>query len=297
MTALRDRQKRSERQARQGRKVETRKAPPGRLIELPNVFQPRGIGGYIDDHVDKLVKACDVDAKTGRFQPLDPIHVILVDSRYVVVDGHHRRAAYIQAGLGGQSVPIRVHRVDPVEAQRIAGRSNTRQREPMTQAQRLAYAWELVQARDNDGNWLLSKPQIADWASVSARTVGKMRHVVRTLLDEYPQVNPAEIPWWKAQRIAENGLEGNDDGEDAQGREAMMDHQAEKYAERICKALPRDLRGNPEMLARTIAKYAPGNVRAVIKILADIDGTDLEDLVEGASSEDDEDLDVPVWGR
>jgi hypothetical protein len=118
-----------------------------------------------------------------------------------------------------------------------------------------------------------------------------MRHVVRTLLDEYPEVNPADLPWWKAQRIAENGLEEDDEQEDLQGREAMMDHAAEKYAERMSKALPRNLRGNPEMLARTIAKYAPGNVRALIQHLAEAHKVELEDLVGVSSWDGDEEPD------
>ena len=80
------------------------------IKEMPNVFQPRFDSiwfapGRSEGHVADLAKI----PKAGR--SLDPVTVMAFGQHWVLVDGHHRMAAYKEAG-GPKAVPVVVLRSD-----------------------------------------------------------------------------------------------------------------------------------------------------------------------------------------
>lgn len=58
------------------------------------------------------------DMKANGFDATQPIEVANVEGRQIIIDGHHRAAAAIRAGI--QEVPITVTPVSPAQAAKLA---------------------------------------------------------------------------------------------------------------------------------------------------------------------------------
>lgn len=129
-------------------------------------------------HVRTLLTAL---RNTGRLEPIlvwddrrDPSR-----PRLVLLDGQHRLAAYANlrrgsgAGAGaGAKVPVRIVSCDEVMARRLSAQRNSRDKLPLTKAERLNLAWRLVWLKDA----VLSKAEIVSDTGASRSTVGNMRH-------------------------------------------------------------------------------------------------------------------------
>ena len=64
------------------------------------------------------IKRLASDMKANGFDPAHPIEVANVEGRQVIIDGHHRAAAAVRAGI--QEVPIKVTPVTPAQAAQLA---------------------------------------------------------------------------------------------------------------------------------------------------------------------------------
>ncbi|MCT8159522.1 ParB/RepB/Spo0J family partition protein [Pseudoruegeria sp. SHC-113] len=142
----------------------------------PGVFQFRHF--EVDQHhVDELAKVLD----NGNV--LDPITIWMDPDKeqMVVVDGHHRLAAYRQAEWR-KKVPVVVHQCGIEQAQLMALAENSKARLPLTSEERTDAAWRLVCL----GPSIYSRKAIAKATGASERTVANMRSTLRALQELNP---------------------------------------------------------------------------------------------------------------
>lgn len=174
--------------------------PIGQMTTEPDTFQFREFE-TVEDHVRNLVDAINAGNE------LDPMTVWKRGHRdHVVVDGHHRHAAYVRCGYS-KPVPVFVHECSEVDAVLLALKENTKTKLPMTKTERDNAAWRLVCSEH-----VLSKAQTVKATGVSDGTVAKMRRT-RKALEEHEQDIPDS--WWLAMRMAK-GVELQEWNEDMQ---------------------------------------------------------------------------------
>lgn len=161
---------------------------------IPNVFQVRG-GVVVQSHVSELL----VLLKQGR--KLDPITLWRCGRHALLVDGHHRIAAYKQYELHVKKpvpVPCEWFEGSAVQAMEVAAETNTKVKLPMTHAQRTDFAWKMVKA----GPDRFTKSQTAKLAGVSSGTVAEMRRTLKQLGEM-----AEEVVSWAAALMKVRGLE------------------------------------------------------------------------------------------
>lgn len=204
--------------------------PIASIVPMPGLFQPRGED---ERHISELVRAIRTRGE------VEPVTVIQVGDKAVLIDGHHRLAAYRLAKVTS-AIPVKYFEGTLEDAVLEAGRSNSKAKLPMNNQDRQNYAWRLVLM----GNF--SKRQIIDAAAISDGQVAAMRRVKRAL-------GPAayDAPsWWRAQRDA-RGIVGTEITDD--DRERWLEEQAQDYADQLSKAFGSQLPGNPEVAARALS--------------------------------------------
>jgi len=102
-----------------------KEVPLGELQVLPEVFQLRGYREPDPDHVHTLAR---IIKERGA---LDPMEVVPVRGRFFVIDGHHRVAAYGEAGWWDKPVPVAVLSERPSKAALRAGLTCSPQTPPV----------------------------------------------------------------------------------------------------------------------------------------------------------------------
>ncbi|MGX8011055.1 ParB/RepB/Spo0J family partition protein [Mesorhizobium sp. ORM8.1] len=201
---------------------------------MPALFQPRG--GISERHVSELVKAIKA---VGA---LDAVTVLMVGSRFVLIDGHHRMEAY-GAAQWVQPIPVRYFEGTPEEAVLAAGEANSKAKLPMDNTDRQNFAWRLV---------LIDRHSIAKVArasGISPAQVTIMRRAKKTLGEQAVDY----VSWFRA-RLAANGHDlvcTRDNHE----REQWMEQLADRYADELTKKFSTKLALNPEVAAMALASY------------------------------------------
>jgi len=207
--------------------------PLSAITQLPELFQPRGIS---ERHVSELVRAIKNNGV------VDPVLVIQVGPEAVLIDGHHRVAAYAAAGVT-ENIPVRYFEGTLDQAVLKAGQANSKAKLTMTSQERQDYAWRL----ELMGHY--SKAEIAEASGVSRSQVAIMRRVKRALGD-----SAYDCPhWWQATRVLK-GHEVEAPLSDAE-LEQMKEEKALRYADRLSKEFGTKLADNPEIAARALAIY------------------------------------------
>ena len=149
--------------AGEGRKA---KMLPLTAIEtVESLFQPREIAEH---HVTGMVK----DLKTGDSLP--PLLVYWTGKRAVLLDGHHRREAYLLAKKP-EGVPVEWFSGSLDAAIAEAGAHNCQDKLAMSTPQRMNFAWRLVKLGT------LSKAEMRKAAAVGDGEIAVMRRVLGTL--------------------------------------------------------------------------------------------------------------------
>ncbi|OOY19579.1 hypothetical protein BMI86_13135 [Thioclava sp. DLFJ5-1] len=195
--------------------------PLGKLKVEPETFQFREFE-TTEDHVRNLTAAIIAGNE------LDPMTVWKRgEGDFVVVDGHHRHAAYEDAGYA-KAVPVVVHECGEADAMLLALSENTKTKLPMTKTERDNAAWRLVCSEHQ-----LSKAQTVKATGVSDGTVAKMRRT-RNALDEQELGLPET--WWMAMR-AVKGIEQQEWDEDMQAQ--VIEARANALDDAIGKELGR----------------------------------------------------------
>jgi len=199
--------------------------------EYPDVFQPRG-HDVVEYHVETLVRVLRTQGT------LEPIKVVQIGDEVVVIDGHHRLAAYSRAGVT-LDVPVVFFEGTLEEAVLEAGRSNSQAKLQMDNQERQDFAWRLVRMG-------YKKREVIAAAGVSDGQVAIMRRVLKKLdstADDYPR-------WFRAHKAAH----GKDDPPmPDHEREAWVEAQAQRYADKLSKAFGKKLAGNIEIAAHALA--------------------------------------------
>ncbi|KRE92459.1 hypothetical protein ASG87_00640 [Frateuria sp. Soil773] len=201
---------------------------------------------------------------------LEPLLVVEIDGRLLVVDGHHRLRAYHLAGR--ETVPCRVGSMDHHGAVMVSKLVNCAERSlEMHREQRADAAWQYVAHMTRQGTDGLpvgeSRRTIAGRFGIGVATVQRMLH-------KLPNVNPREyateahdpgtgFPRWRYVREAGAGWQ---DMESKMTPEQLMQLEAEKLARKIGalidKASPEATRRALAMLANE-AKLAASNADAL----------------------------------
>ncbi|OWY12325.1 chromosome partitioning protein ParB [Thioclava sp. F34-6] len=237
--------------------------PLGKLKVEPETFQFREFE-TTEDHVRNLTAAIVAGNE------MDPMTVWKRgECDFVVVDGHHRHAAYEDAGYA-KSVPVVVHECGEADAMLLALNENTKTKLPMTKTERDNAAWRLVCSEHQ-----LSKAQTVKATGVSDGTVAKMRRT-RNTLDEQELGLPET--WWMAMR-AVKGIEQQEWDEDMQAQ--VIEARANALDDAIGKELGRMGRRQWEAVALVLERRLNRQV--------------LSYLVDELRNDDDEEEDNPIF--
>jgi ParB-like chromosome segregation protein Spo0J len=204
------------------------------IEKVPDLFQPRG--GISERHVSDLIKAIKA---VGA---LDPVTVMVVGNRTILIDGHHRIEAY-GAARWSAPVPVRYFEGTPEEAVLVAGEANSKAKLPMDNTDRQNFAWRLVLIDRH------SIPKVARASGISEAQVSIMRRVRKTLGEQAGD----HKSWFRA-RLTASGLDQDHNNDDDE-RDKWMDAVAERYADGMVKKFSTKLAHNPEIAARALAKY------------------------------------------
>ena len=204
----------------------------------PETFQFREFETQ-EDHVKSLSDAL----KQG--ETLDPVTVWKRgDGDFIVVDGHHRLAAY-RATDYAKPIPANVYEGTEADALLLALSENTKTKLPMTKTERDNAAWRLTCTEH-----ALSKAQTVKATGVSSGTIGKMRRT-RKDLEEADEVLPET--WWAAMR-ALKGLDHTEWDEDMQ--QEVIEARAKALDDKIGKELGRMLELQWEAVPIVLEKRA-----------------------------------------
>lgn len=233
-------------------------------IEMrPEVFQFRHIevdGRHVDDLAGVLKSGNDLDPLTLWRDP--------VSQGLVVVDGHHRVAAYKQVGWP-KKVPAVVYSCPLEEARLLALEENGKTRLPLTNEERMDAAWSLV-CLDCPA---YSKRTIVEHTGVSDGTVANMRRTHKELLGpERDGVLPNH--WWEALAM----LKGTEMREYTdEDRQAMIDAKAAQLDDKIGKALGHMASHQIEAACAVVAKRLG---RQGLRMLFDLHAEDLGSIID-----------------
>lgn len=211
------------------------------IQEFPDVFQPRGPAGPASKaHVRELAKT----PKGGH--PLDPITVFWVGGAWAAIDGHHRLAAYRFAGWNGV-IPVTTYRGTLDGAMGYAGKLNSGEKLPMTNAEKKATAWRLTTLTQ------LSKEQVRLASGMSDGFLAAMRAARKKLITKMgcSAEAVAGMSWEDARRKAAGDVSEVEDID----RETWLEEQAQVMANRILEALGKQGQQKHEVLARALWIY------------------------------------------
>jgi ParB-like chromosome segregation protein Spo0J len=233
--------------------------PLASIVTMPALFQPRGED---ERHISELVRA--IKARGD----VEPVTVIQVGDKAVLIDGHHRVAAYGLA-KATSAIPVKYFEGTLEEAVLEAGRANSKAKLPMNNQDRQNYAWRLV-LMDT-----YSKRQIMDAAAVSDGQVAAMRRVKKSLGNAAYEA----LSWWRAQREAK-GIAWQEIDDDE--RERRLEELAQDYADRLSKEFSTKLANNPEVAARALSihfgRRLPDLAVAMQEHLPDAEGDEEADF-------------------
>lgn len=207
--------------------------PPSKIEVCPALFQPRG--GLTEHHIQALLRALRQDGE------LEPILVIQIGRKTVVVDGHHRLEAYKAAKR--KAVPVTYFTGNLDQAVLVGGTNNSRVKLPMNGIERQDFAWRLVTLGS-----AYSKRDIVRASGVSDGQVGNMRRAATKLGPEAKRFTS----WFLAREAALGKEQEEWSPED---REVWEEEQAQLLAEKLSRAWgPRGIR-HPQIAAMALEKY------------------------------------------
>lgn len=213
-----------------------RRLPIRDIKTLEEIFQPRQLEEQAASgkHIGELRRILQ------NRVPLDPITVMKIGGEWFCIDGHHRLQAYQQEQQGGSRkthLPIKVFRGTLEEALQTSIKVNAPDKLNLTKEDKLEGAWKLVLLGG------LSVSQTAKTASVSEKTIHRMRHGLKTVREKHPSAPVETFTWEQVKHILLNGepkKEPPQGWEDAKARE-------------LAKSLAKTFNGVPKQCPRIFA--------------------------------------------
>ena len=172
--------------------------PLAAVTLMPEVFQCRDMfdpeTGTTQEGLAHIA-GMTTTLKGSRSRDLDPLRMIRVGSRDILIDGHHRLSAYRAAKR--PDAPVEFYRDSPMSALVNVGAENQKTKLTLTAADRSEWAWKLVRTG------LYSKAEERMASGVSDGTIGKMRSTLKAL-----QAKGEPIPAsWRMVKLHEFGGE------------------------------------------------------------------------------------------
>ncbi len=230
------------------KKVDTTNPPKQTEMKLsdlnirPEDFQFRAV--ELDRyHADELEKALQQGRDVG---PLD-VWQDPNDSRYYILDGHHRYEAYRRLRWT-KPIKVLIHEGPLHEVKLVALRENTKARLPMSHKERADAAWRLTVAQREDRSYSYSKRELAEATGVSERTVATMR-TTYTKISELGLDHPAS---WAAAIEVAKGNEFEDMTDDE--RELWIEAKAGEIDKAIGKPIAEYTKRYPEAVHRVLER-------------------------------------------
>ncbi|MEB8389078.1 hypothetical protein OO012_17760 [Rhodobacteraceae bacterium KMM 6894] len=236
----------AEREANPEAPARVPKTLPLKKIETePTLFQPRG---YLDKADTDQGHVAGIAQGIGDPEHDDPLDVWWTGRRFVLLDGHHRLAAYArrQETTGAtQKVPVRVHAHMTFEgAEALSARLNTRDKLAMSYEDKVAVAWRMVCF----GNG--SKVDQHRASSLSKGTIGNMRAVHGRLIEMGRSVDSVHaLGWAKARRLDRGDTDWEYTDDD-------LERRAEEIALGFAKVVGVNPTANPEAIAMALKLWS-----------------------------------------
>jgi hypothetical protein len=242
--------------------AEAKKSPPAsgpallqvdRITVLPDLFQPRSMN---EKHIEDLAR---IIKTTGK---IDPVTVMKLGDRVVLIDGHHRLEASRKALV--PDVAVTYFTGAPEDAVLEAGRSNSKVKLPMSNHERQDYGWRLVLLDRH------SKAQIMAASGISHGQVATMRKVRKVLGNDAFTFTS----WFRARAHAR----GTPDEMGEEDREQWKVELAQRWADGMAKQFSTEMANRPEVAAMALATYfgrrLPQVVGELQAFVPEDDGTD-----------------------
>ncbi len=228
--------------------------PVSEIHEHTELFQPRELD---ERHIQELRRAVKAQGT------LDPVTVIQVGNKTILIDGHHRCAAYKLERVT-KPVPVQYFQGSLEDAVLEAGRANSKTKLPMITSERQNYAWRLVLL----GTY--SKKQVCEASGISDGQVANMRRALKALGDDayYYDV-------WARARDAFNERER--DALDDDQMEQWLEAQANDYADRMSREFGKKLSQNTTLAARALEIHFGRRLPDLIEALGAHQPNDNED--------------------
>ena len=201
------------------------------MARMAALFTTRTLEYRIVDQEVHVRDLADAIGNPKKPHYLDPITVWWGGDRYYVIDGHLRLQAYARKGVN-ERIPVVTFEGSLDEAMAQSAALNSKNQLPMTKDDRLNCAWRLTLVSS------LTKEKIVQACAVANGSVGNMRVVKKTLMEETgrPLQYLCDLTWDDARREAE-GLEIKE--------ETDMDAETRKRAQRYARAITRAVGDRP----------------------------------------------------
>lgn len=192
---------------------------------------------------EKHIKELGKSLKNSEKEHFNAMTVFWVGDGWMLIDGHHRYEAYRKANYS-KPVPVQTFQGTLDEALGQAAGGNTKDKLPMSSAEKSNAAWRLVIGSN------LSINKTRDATGMSRQTVISMRKVRDTLIEEHGEDGLAELDWLTA-RLACKGVEKEERDYDHD----WMQKEAEALAQTLVKKHGKELSKNPEVLWKALQIY------------------------------------------
>jgi hypothetical protein len=224
---------------------------------LKDLFQPRE---EFEGHVKDLMGALKAHGA------LDPILVGWTGKRVVLIEGHHRHAAYERSGFKLKPVAVEWFAGTVNEAVSASMAANSKFKLNMTTQDKLNAAWRLIRLGG------FSRAQIVRDAAIGDGQVSRMRRLLKA---HYVDVINVDT-WSKASKIAS--------GKNHEWTESELEEklrlQVAAFKERMFKEFGNKLSTQPDMMAHVLESYCGRNLPQVFRACKAFGYLDMDELTD-----------------
>jgi hypothetical protein len=194
-------------------------------------------------------------------EKIDPLRVWQVGPKFVVLDGHHRLAAFRRLGRG-EAIPVTHFEGDLDGALAECLRENIKTRCPTDDKDKRNFAWRMVKLKRPKH----SKAVLARMCKVSVETIGRMRRV----LDELGEEAGRFAAWVPANRryvvLVADGRREPDEAED-DWQEEEIAAEARAIASKLRTAFKAQLLKQPQATADGLAIHLDTTAEKVVAFM------------------------------
>lgn len=211
------------------------------------VFQPRDFGTDSGYRSRQHIQSLKDGILASKDHALEPIVVWWSGKCYRVLDGHHRLEAYRELKqskkIKRDAIPVRIFDGDITDALAESVSLNSKDKLPMTKADKLESAWKMV-CLDAGSKSLINKV-----TTISDGAIGNMRKAKAQFKESHGDGWEEEILnyTWEDMKAGKKPAEINDEYEEAQAR---------KWAKELGKVFDTRPVKQPIIFARAIEIYS-----------------------------------------